>query len=243
MNINQFQFPSKLTHWKEVLLTTAVGGLPTAALGVVLRKVLYRTIFKRLGTSVFIQDGVEFIAASQIEIKDNVRIFRGVRIDGRGQNSRVCLRSQVVLERGVIIGSLENSCIEIGERTFIAPYACVAGPGNVKIGKDCLIAGQTGIFANNHNFSEPGQKISAQGTTQKGIVIEDDCWLGYGATVLDGVTIGQGSVIGAGAVVTKDIPPYSVAVGVPAKVISQRNKDQTNICERNNKLVATGSIQ
>jgi acetyltransferase-like isoleucine patch superfamily enzyme len=54
-------------------------------------------------------------------------------------------------------------------------------------------------------------------------VIEDDCWLGTGVKVLDGVTIGQGSVVGAGAVVTKDIPPYSVAVGIPSKVIAQRN--------------------
>ncbi|MBA2748254.1 MAG: acyltransferase, partial [Tatlockia sp.] len=58
--------------------------------------------------------------------------------------------------------------------------------------------------------------------TRQGVVIEDNCWLGYGVKVLDGVTIGEGSVIGAGAVVTKDIPPYSVAVGVPAKVVRSR---------------------
>lgn len=59
----------------------------------------------------------------------------------------------------------------------------------------------------------------------KGIVIEDDCWLGTGVKILDGVTIGKGSVIGAGAVVTKNIPSYSVAVGVPAKVISKRDSN------------------
>ncbi|MCX7595635.1 MAG: acyltransferase, partial [Fischerella sp.] len=65
-----------------------------------------------------------------------------------------------------------------------------------------------------------------QGVTCKGIIIEDDCWLGHGVTVLDGVTIGKGSVIGAGAVVTKDIPPYSVAVGIPAKVVKSRISDE-----------------
>jgi acetyltransferase-like isoleucine patch superfamily enzyme len=54
-------------------------------------------------------------------------------------------------------------------------------------------------------------------------LIEDDCWLGSGVKVLDGVTIGKGSVIGAGSVVTKNIPPFSVAVGVPARVIKSRN--------------------
>ncbi len=75
----------------------------------------------------------------------------------------------------------------------------------------------------NHNFADTSQKIIDQGVTCKGIVIEDDCWLGFGVKVLDGVTIGKGSVIGAGAIVTKDIPPFSIAVGVPARVIKSRN--------------------
>lgn len=100
----------------------------------------------------------------------------------------------------------------------------MAGPGPIKIGQNCLIGSHSGIYGNNHNFADPNHLIFEQGITCKGIVIEDDCWLGTGVKVLDGVTIGQGSVIGAGAVVTKNIPPYSVAVGVPAKVVSQRKE-------------------
>ncbi len=99
---------------------------------------------------------------------------------------------------------------------------CIAGPGDIKIGKDCLIAAHSGIFANNHIYSDPTQLIMSQGVTRQGIVIEDDCWLGSGVKVLDGVTIGRGSVVGAGAVVTKNIPPFSIAVGVPARVIKRR---------------------
>ncbi len=226
MNIKQAQTLSRWVRLREVLVTTAVGGLPTVMLGVVLRRLLYRTIFKQLGTAVFIQHGAEFITASHIEIGDEVHIFRGVRIDGRGQNNRICIRSQVALERGVDIGALENSSIEIGERTFISSYTCIAGPGDVKIGKDCLIAAHSGIFANNHTFVDSMQRIRDQGVTAKGIVIGDDCWLGHGVTVVDGVTIGQGSVIGAGAVVTKDISPYSVALGVPARVVANRKPNQ-----------------
>jgi acetyltransferase-like isoleucine patch superfamily enzyme len=222
MKIKLFPARSRWMRLKELLVTTPVGWIPTIGLGVVLRNLLYRHIFKRMGSSVFIQDGAEFLGASSIEIGDRVHIFRGVRIDGRSQNSRIWLGYEVSLQLGVDISAGENCSIEIGERTFIGPYSCVGGPGHVKIGKDCLIAAHSGIIANNHNFADPLQKIRDQGVTRKGIVIEDDCWLGYGVKVLDGVTIGQGSVIGAGAVVTKDIPPYSVAVGVPARVVSRR---------------------
>jgi len=74
----------------------------------------------------------------------------------------------------------------------------------------------------NHIYKDPKTPIRLQEIRAIGIIIEDDVWLGVGSTVLDGVTIGKGSVIGAGAVVTKDIPPYSIAVGVPAKVIKKR---------------------
>lgn len=217
---------SKWMRLREILVTTPLGWIPTIALGTVLRNLLYRTIFKRMGDSVFIQDGAEFIGASKIEIGNGVNIFRGVRLDSRATNSKICIGDRVALERGVIIGADENCAIEICENTYIGPYTCISGPGHVKIGKDCLIAAHTGIFANNHNFADPTRKIRNQGVTCKGIAIEDDCWLGHAVSVLDGVTIGQGSVIGAGSVVTKDIPPYSIAVGTPARVIRSRKPDE-----------------
>ncbi|WP_288017905.1 acyltransferase, partial [Blastomonas sp.] len=115
-----------------------------------------------------------------------------------------------------------DTCIYIDEETFIGPGVCIEGPGNIKIGKRCMIAAHSGIYANSHNFANSLEPIKHQGVTRKGIVIEDDCWIGHGVTVLDGVTIGQGSVIGAGTVVNKNVPPLSVAVGVPARVIKSR---------------------
>ena len=89
-----------------------------------------------------------------------------------------------------------------------------------------MIASHSGIYANNHNFADPNRPICQQGNSYKGIVIEEDSWLGSGVRVLDGVTIGRGSVVGSGAVVTKSLPPYSIAVGVPAKVIGRRGESQ-----------------
>jgi acetyltransferase-like isoleucine patch superfamily enzyme len=222
--MNAKQSASIWMRFREILVTTLLTWIPTIALGVKLRNILYRNIFAHLGSSVYIQHGVEFMGTSYIEIGNGVHIFNDVRIDGRGdQNNKIYLGDRVALERGVDIGALENTHIHIGENTYIGSYVCIAGPGNIKIGKDCMIAAQSGIYANGHNFADLTQPIRKQGVTRKGIVIEDDCWLGHGVTVLDGVSIGKGSVIGAGAVVTKNIPAFSIAVGIPAKAIRSRN--------------------
>ncbi|MBW4484855.1 MAG: acyltransferase [Tildeniella torsiva UHER 1998/13D] len=87
-----------------------------------------------------------------------------------------------------------------------------------------MIASHCSMYANNHGFNDLTRPMHSQPLTTLGITIEDDCWLGTGVRVLDGVTIGIGSVIGAGAVVSRDIPPYSIAVGVPARVIKSRKE-------------------
>lgn len=92
----------------------------------------------------------------------------------------------------------------------------------MEIGNSVLIATQCVLISANHNFSDISKPIAEQGETREKIVIEDNVWLGASVKILAGVRIGEGSVIDAGAVVTKDIPPYSIAVGVPAKVIGYR---------------------
>ncbi|AFY99676.1 acyltransferase [Calothrix sp. PCC 6303] len=208
---------------KEVTLTTFFGNIPTLFFGVKLRNLIYKTLFRRIGRSVYIQNGVDFIACESIEIGNGVHIFKNARLDAKGNiNNQIIIGDGVALEQGVNIGALNDTSIHIDNNTFIGNNVCIAGPGNLVIGKNCLIAANCGIFANNHIFSDPTIAIAAQGVTRVGITIEDDCWLGHAVTVLDGVTIGKGSVIGAGSVVTKNIPPYSVAIGVPAKVIKKR---------------------
>ncbi|KAB8335760.1 acyltransferase [Scytonema tolypothrichoides VB-61278] len=216
------------TYVQERLLTTLLGGIPNIALGGLLRSFVYRTLFARIGKSVNIQHCVELLGTSCIEIGDQVRLAKDVQINASGDpKNRVSLANRVKLQRGVDIRSLHNTRITIDEDTYIGPYVCIAGPGDIKIGKACLIAPHSGIFANNHIFADPTQRIGDQGVTRKGIVISDDCWLGHNVTVLDGVTIGKGSIIGAGSVVSKDIPPYSIAVGAPARVIKSRLEESS----------------
>jgi acetyltransferase-like isoleucine patch superfamily enzyme len=218
---------SRWKRFKETILFNLLRGIPTQFLGSKLRTLLYRDIFAAIGKSVYIQYNVEFMNPSCIQIGNNVQIARGANLDANGhKNNIISLADGVNLDYGVNIGALNDTSICIDKGTFIGPYVCIGGPGNIKIGRDCLIAAHSGIFANNHIYSDPIVPIGCQGLTRQGIVIEDDCWLGSGVKVLDGVTIGKGSVIGAGSVITKNIPAYSVAVGVPAKVIKSRQANE-----------------
>ncbi|MEB3218620.1 MAG: acyltransferase [Nostocales cyanobacterium 94392] len=221
---------SQLNRLQEVLVTGLIGELPAIALGPKLRNLIYRTILAQMGKSVYIQNGVEILGACGIKLGDGVHLFKGVRIDALGhENNQIILEEGVAVERNVDIGALNNTQIYIDKGTFIGVGVCIAGPGNVKIGKRCLIAAHSGIFANNHIYTDSLKYIADQGVIRKGITIEDDCWLGHNVTVTDGVTIGKGSVVGAGAVVTKDIPAYSIAVGIPARVIKSRLPEESII--------------
>ena len=112
--------------------------------------------------------------------------------------------------------------IVVGDDTYIGPHSVLGGAGGIRIGRNVVLGNYVQLLAEDHAFADPDRPINEQGVTKKGISIEEDCWLGNNVIVLDGVTIGRGSVVGAGAVVTKDIPSRSVAVGNPARVIRSR---------------------
>ena len=215
---------------KERLLTTLFGAIPNIFFGKNLRSLVYRSLLSRIGRSVNIQHFVELIGTSCIEIGDRASLLKGVQINALGHpNNKVHIKDRVRLERGVDIRSLHDTHIIIDEDAYIGPYVVISGTGDIKIGKNCLIAPHCGIFANNHIFADPTRTIEEQGITRKGIVIEDDCWLGHNVTVLDGVIIGKGSIIGAGSVVSKNIPAFSIAVGTPARIIKNRlDKQKVN---------------
>jgi acetyltransferase-like isoleucine patch superfamily enzyme len=106
----------------------------------------------------------------------------------------------------------------VGNDTYIGPSATLGIGGSVHIGQRCQIGAGVVIVAENHDSEDDGSP-SASKVLRKGVSIGDDCWLGHRVTVLDGVTLGRGCVVGAGAVVTKSFPPGSRVAGVPAKVI------------------------
>nr|WP_272212315.1 acyltransferase [Marinicella sp. W31]MDC2878228.1 acyltransferase [Marinicella sp. W31] len=112
--------------------------------------------------------------------------------------------------------------ITIGADCSVNAYACLAG--KVSCGDHVRIASHVQIMGFNHGYDDPDVPISQQPHESRGVVIEDDVWIGANVVVLDGVRIGRGAVIAAGATVTRDIPPLMIAGGVPAKPIRRRGE-------------------
>lgn len=109
--------------------------------------------------------------------------------------------------------------VVIGDHTRIGLHNTIIGP--VTIGCHVNLAQGITVTALNHNFEDSDKRIDEQGVSTTPVTIEDDIWIGANAVILPGVTIGNHSVVAAGAVVTKNVPPHSLVAGVPAKIIKQ----------------------
>ena len=113
--------------------------------------------------------------------------------------------------------------IHIGDNTYInGAELLTTDDTNIDIGDNCLISYNVVIRTDMHNYSNLLIPIIEQGNSSESIKIGNNVWIGYGVYIMPGVNIGDNSIIGAHAVVTKSIPPNSVAVGVPARVIKER---------------------
>ncbi len=138
---------------------------------------------------------------------------------GIGRRLRAALCRRIFLrygrgagvERGVYFGI--GNHIAVGAYSGIGIDARLHGPGNITVGDHMMFAPDVVIVTGNHRFGDVGEPIQGQGGDVAPVVIEDDVWIGIRVTILPGVTIGRGSVIGAGAVVTKDIPPFAIVGG------------------------------
>ena len=134
----------------------------------------------------------------------------------------IIIENHCELSQGVVLKAYGGS-IHLSENTFVGDYVIIYGHGGVTIGSNTLIAMHTCIVSSNHTVPDKNTLIRSQGDILMPVKIGNDVWIGAGVKVLGGVTIGDGCVVGAGSVVTKDLPPYSVAIGVPAKIVSYRN--------------------
>jgi acetyltransferase-like isoleucine patch superfamily enzyme len=147
-----------------------------------------------------------------------VRVRGRVRVEKYG--GRIELGERVRFEGRTIpveLVAYRGATLRIGEGTYVNYAATISAHRDVTIGANCLIGNYVAIMDSDyHDVYERNR-----GGLAAPVVIEDDVWLGIRATVLKGVRIGRGSIIGAGAVVTEDIPPGSVAFGVPARVVRQ----------------------
>jgi acetyltransferase-like isoleucine patch superfamily enzyme len=161
----------------------------------------------------------------RITLGREVRISPGAFICPRGGAIEIGDRSMINT------GAMIQGNVRIGKDSSVQNYTIIVGYGKpedssglVRIGNGVRIAAHCFMVAANHNFDDPEKPIFRQGLSCKPIVIEDNVWIAARVNIIAGVTIGQGSVIAAGSVVTKDIPPMSIAAGIPAAVKKNRNK-------------------
>lgn len=209
----------------EQTIMALLGGIPSLV-GVGLRGLAYKAILKSEGLPI-IEHGVRLLSPTNLQLGKNVYLDSGVYLNALPGG--IVIGAGTSLMHGVIFHvfnyrDLPKSGIWVGKNCFFGEYTCIRGQGGVHIGDGVYTGTQVQIAAVNHVYTDPDQYIKDQGITAEGITIEDDVWLASNVVVVDGVTIGKGCVVGAGAVVNKSLPPYSVAVGVPAKVVKDRRE-------------------
>ena len=222
-----------LSYILEQFLYLCFGWIPTI-IGVGIRNIFYRLILK--------MDGLVAIEKNvRLRFARNIRLGKGVYLDEgtylHASPGGITIGSETLVMHGAVLHvynfrDLPNSGIWIGDNSLIGEFSIIRGQGGVKIGNRVYTSPYTQLIAVNHVFDDPDRPFIEQGITAKGIVIEDDVWLGAGAIITDGICVGKGAVVAAGAVVTKDVPPHTVVAGVPAKIIKKIDGEQQSVSDR-----------
>lgn len=189
-------------HWKRLSVKTQ------GSLFVGKHVTLRHPQMIQVGRSVILEDFVtiDALSAEGVILGDNVTIAKFTTIQCTG-----------------IIRSLGVG-LKIGTNTAVGAYSFIGAQGGVTIGNNVIMGPRVNLHAENHRYENLHMPIRLQGETRKGIIIEDDCWIGAGSIILDGVHIESGCVVAAGSVITKDVPALAVVAGVPARVIKYRKQ-------------------
>jgi acetyltransferase-like isoleucine patch superfamily enzyme len=193
------------------------------------RGALLRTRLGSSGGLVFCDRDVRVLHARYVRAGRDLDLEEGCWINGHSRRG-VTFGDRVTVGRGAMIaptgllGGPPGEGLRVGDRSNLGHWAYVGCSGFISIGSDVLMGPRVALLAEDHNLGSPDEPIKAQGVTRLPITIEDDVWLGAGAIVTGGVTVGRGSVVAAGSVVTKDVEPYSVVAGVPAKLVRSRKR-------------------
>jgi acetyltransferase-like isoleucine patch superfamily enzyme len=205
-------------HEAVVTLTSGVPG----ALGLALRKLAYPWLLGSVGRNVTFGCGVVLRHPRKIRIGSDVVIDDLVVLDAKGSGNRgITIGDGVFLGRNTIL-SCKDGDIALGDHVNIGFFSEIFSGSSVTVGRYGLFAAYTYLVGGGHDFERADVPVLEQARPSRGIVLGENVWLGTGAKILDGVTIGRDVVVGANAVVTEDLPDGVVAAGIPARVIRKR---------------------
>ncbi len=195
------------------------------ALGLFLRAKLYPLLLKQCGRGVVFGTNVILRHPHKIVIGDGTIIDDNVLLDAKGQdNEGIIIGRNCFIGRNTIL-SCKNGDIVLGDRVNIGFNCEIFSGSKVSIGADTMLAAYCYLIGGDHVADDPEKPITQTGSISRGINIGHSCWLGADVKVLDGITIHNNTIIGAGAVVTKDIEAFKIALGIPAKVIKDRREN------------------
>lgn len=187
------------------------------------RMYIKKGVFYPIDCAPFFESDVTFEFPDHISIGSKVVFMKGCVVSANG-GGKIILNDEASICRFSIIQAF-GGIVEIGARTSIGDFCNLYGfRGGLKIGDDVLMASGCRVIPSSHDIEYSDDQIRTSGMTSKGIKIGDGSWLGSNVVVVDGVNIGRGAVIGAGAVVRKDVPDFAVYAGVPAKLIRMRSR-------------------
>jgi acetyltransferase-like isoleucine patch superfamily enzyme len=222
------QATSPLKYIAEQSILSLFGWIPTV-IGIGLRALIYRLILRMRGVAA-IENGVRIRFADQIELGRNAYLDQGVYL--HACPSGISIGDNSFVMHGSVLHvynfrNLPHAFIRIGANSLIGELNVLRGQGGITIGDRVYTAPMVQMLAVNHIFDDPTRPMVEQGITAEGIIVEDDVWIGAGAIITDGVRICKGSVVAAGAVVTQDVPPYTVVGGTPARVLRTIGTGQT----------------
>lgn len=207
-----------LLYEAVVLVSSWVPG----ALGLVLRRYLYPLVLAEAGRKPVFGRNVVLRHPHKIKLGDRVIIDDNCLLDAKGDNNDgIRLGDNVFLGRNSIL-SCKDGDIVLEQGANVGFNSYVFSGSSVKIGHDCLFAAYCYVIGGGHDFENVEAPVQEQTAVSRGVEVGPNVWLGAGVKVLDGVRIGGDTVVGAGAVVSSDVPERSVAAGIPARVIRQR---------------------
>jgi acetyltransferase-like isoleucine patch superfamily enzyme len=214
--------------WHKLLryeMTLMLAGQMPGALGLLLRKVLYRPLFRSVGRNVVFGRNLVIRHPHKISIGNNVVIDNDCQLDGKGpDNDGISIGDWVTLGRFSSL-TCKNGDINIGSHVNLGTSVkiIVANKGSIEIADNVAIGSSCHFSGSSYDYSVIDQLASAHRNPTKGIIVEELAWIGAGVIVLDGVRIGTRSIVGAGAVVNKDVSPRTIVAGVPARIIKERS--------------------
>lgn len=182
----------------------------------------------RCRSIVFLDSKVRLRGKRCIKFGRGATLERGVVLDGYARRgiqvgSRTRIGAHTVVSCTSHLSRFGEG-FSIGSDSGLGDYCWVGAAGGVIVGDDVIMGQFVTFHSQEHKFSDPSRLIRQQGTTEEGITIGNDCWVGARVTFLDGSHLANGCVIAAGAVVRGKFPPFSVIAGVPARVVSERTK-------------------